>query len=154
MIDCPANTAESVKNVQEAFMTDIVAAALAAVRHADALMRKTAIGPDESHTGQEMQAGDIMEVRGDGRENVPVRLMRQFGNGMWLTNTRDGMRAHWALEMTVPKGGKRGLGDDEDYSRIFDASRLDPADIYRLAGDGLSYEDTMKLIDEQLAYPL
>jgi hypothetical protein len=54
----------------------------------------------------------------------------------------------------APAGGKRGLGDDEDYSRIFDASRLDPADIYRLAGDGLSYEDTMKLIDEQLAYPL
>jgi hypothetical protein len=35
--------------------------------------------------------------------------------------------------------------------RLMGASRLDPADIYRLAGDGLSYEDTMKLIDEQLA---
>ena len=50
-----------------------------------------------------MQVGDKMEVRGEGHLPVPVRLVRQFRNGMWLTNTREGMRAHWAWEMTVPK---------------------------------------------------
>ena len=53
--------------------------------------------------------------------------------------------------------GYNGEGFDPDEHqdpfdpRLLGASRLDPADIYRLAGDGLSYEDTMKYINEQLA---
>jgi len=46
--------------------------------------------------------------------------------------------------------------DDEDYGYIFGMLQrlgmtLDPADIYRLAGDGMSWDDTMRYIDETLA---
>lgn len=49
-----------------------------------------------------------------------------------------------------------GSGDDEDYGHIFGMLQrlgmtLDTADIIRLAGDGMSWEDTMAHIDQVLA---
>ena len=47
-----------------------------------------------------------------------------------------------------------GLGEDEDYGHIFGMLRQagwEMADIIRLAGDGMSWEDTMRHIDQVLA---
>jgi hypothetical protein len=174
-------------------MTDIVAAALAAVRHADALMPRTAAGPDESHTDWRPRWNQPSNVQkwhppygethvkyhvysaGGGRNPIiwgathhgilqdtrtftgplSVELNQELTRGVYeheddpeqLGRFKTEKKAKEAAEQhyrdnygtppkhdydidsimndnpQAPAGKKRGLGDDEDYSRIFDAVR-------------------------------
>jgi hypothetical protein len=63
--------------------------------------------------------------------------------------------AEEAMDWVHARHPEEGFDPDDTQDpfdpRLIGASRLDPADIYRLAGDGMSWEDTMAHIDSVLA---
>lgn len=125
------------------------------------------IEPIHWHADPDATVDDLPRVIGDAFASMPADAKQRQQDGLREQLTRSGLkpgdkewRQHFPNEAGPSGGGKRmpdyedlvnprdDLGD-EDFGHIF--GRLDMADLIRLAGDGMSWEDTMRHIDEALA---